>query len=113
MGRAGRSSPSIVALPKALFNKIEEDDSTQPGGVHDLQARSYGCQYRSLVLCSDTDGGVDNDFSDFVRPEHYIRHIGEFLFWAPYLSRNLTQVTAEPLESDLARQVEYDMDEQG
>ena len=36
----------------------------------------------------------DNDLTPFVRPEHYIRHI-------------------EPLEADLARQVEYDMDEQG
>ncbi|KAJ3565446.1 hypothetical protein NP233_g7624 [Leucocoprinus birnbaumii] len=77
MGRNGRSSPAAPALPKVVFEKIEEDDSTQPGGVHDLQARSYGY----------------NDFSDFMRPEHYIRHI-------------------EPLESDLARQVEYDMDEQ-
>ncbi|KAF9269421.1 hypothetical protein L218DRAFT_993471 [Marasmius fiardii PR-910] len=34
-----------------------------------------------------------NDLSDFQRPDHYIRHI-------------------EPLEVDLARQVEYDMDEQ-
>ncbi|KAF8880213.1 hypothetical protein CPB84DRAFT_1792691 [Gymnopilus junonius] len=34
-----------------------------------------------------------NDFSHFHRPEHYIRHI-------------------EPLESDLAKTVEYDMDEQ-
>ncbi|KXN86201.1 Peregrin [Leucoagaricus sp. SymC.cos] len=76
MGRNGRSPPA-APLPKVVFEKIEEDDSTQPGGVHDLQARSYGY----------------NDFSDFMRPEHYIRHI-------------------EPLESDLARQVEYDMDEQ-
>lgn len=36
----------------------------------------------------------DNNFDDFTRPDHYIRHI-------------------EPLEIDLARQVEYDMDEQG
>ncbi|KAF5362396.1 hypothetical protein D9756_002180 [Leucocoprinus leucothites] len=77
MGRNGRSSPAAPSIPKVVFEKIEEDDSTQPGGVHDLQARSYGY----------------NDFSDFMRPEHYIRHI-------------------EPLESDLARQVEYDMDEQ-
>jgi len=34
-----------------------------------------------------------NDFSEFKRPEHYIRYI-------------------EPLESELAEQVEYDMDEQ-
>ncbi|KAJ7272561.1 hypothetical protein B0H12DRAFT_584914 [Mycena haematopus] len=65
------------ALPKVSFQKIEDDVSTQPSGVHDNQARSFGY----------------NDFSDFNRPDQYIRHI-------------------EPLEIDLERQVEYDMDEQ-
>jgi hypothetical protein len=38
---------------------------------------------------------LDNSVNtDFERPEHYIRHI-------------------EPIESELATQVEYDMDEQG
>ncbi|EPQ56227.1 hypothetical protein GLOTRDRAFT_105199 [Gloeophyllum trabeum ATCC 11539] len=69
-------SPGPPPLPKPSFVKVDED-STQPTGVHDQQARSYGY----------------NDFSDFKRPEHYIRHI-------------------EPLESELAVQVEYDMDEQ-
>ncbi|KAF8899172.1 PHD-zinc-finger like domain-containing protein [Infundibulicybe gibba] len=73
----GHGSPTSVSLPKVSFEEIRDDVSTQPGGVHDLQARSYGY----------------NDFSEFRRPDHYIRHI-------------------EPLESDLARQVEYDMDEQ-
>ncbi|KAK7020204.1 hypothetical protein VNI00_017817 [Paramarasmius palmivorus] len=75
----GRTSPGPQgpALPKVEFEKVEDDTSTPPSGVHDHQARSYGY----------------NDFSDFRRPAHYIRHI-------------------EPLEMDLARQVEYDMDEQ-
>ena len=65
-------------LPVVSYTKIEDEASTQPAGVHDLQARSFGY----------------NDFSEFKRPEgHYIRHI-------------------EPLESELAVQVEYDMDEQ-
>ncbi|KAI0924329.1 hypothetical protein AcW1_006473 [Taiwanofungus camphoratus] len=76
MGR-GLASPGPTPLPKVSFMKVYDDASTQPTGVHDLQARSYGY----------------NDFSEFKRPEHYIRYI-------------------EPLESELAVQVEYDMDEQ-
>ncbi|KAH6915692.1 bromodomain and PHD finger-containing protein 3 [Coprinopsis sp. MPI-PUGE-AT-0042] len=77
MARTARPSPGPAALPKVQFEKIKDDVSTQPNGVHDGQARSFGY----------------NDFSDFTRPDYYIRHI-------------------EPLEIDLARQVEYDMDEQ-
>ncbi|KZT21556.1 hypothetical protein NEOLEDRAFT_1164542 [Neolentinus lepideus HHB14362 ss-1] len=75
MAHGASSGPG--ALPKPSFVRVLEDVSTQPTGVHDQQARSYGY----------------NDFSEFKRPEHYIRHI-------------------EPLESELAVQVEYDMDEQ-
>ncbi|KAI0339583.1 hypothetical protein BDW22DRAFT_1454969 [Trametopsis cervina] len=64
-------------LPKVSFTKVHDEFWSQPAGVADLQARSYGY----------------NDGSNFRRPEHYIRYI-------------------EPLESDLAQQVEYDMDEQ-
>ncbi|CAK5267199.1 unnamed protein product [Mycena citricolor] len=71
-------TPTQVFLPKAEFRRIEDDVSTQPSGVHDKQAQSFGY----------------NDFSEFERPDLYIRHI-------------------EPLEEDLERQVEYDMDEQG
>ncbi|KAJ7355672.1 bromodomain and PHD finger-containing protein 3 [Mycena albidolilacea] len=79
MARGGHADtvPAAPPLPKVSFQKIEDDVSTQPSGVHDGQARSFGY----------------NDFSDFTRPDQYIRHI-------------------EPLEIDLERQVEYDMDEQ-
>ena len=56
---------------------------------------------------------VDNDFSDFERPEHYIRHIGPQLFQVLPNYFNVRIYIAEPLESELAVQVEYDMDEQG
>ncbi|KAH8110728.1 hypothetical protein DFH11DRAFT_1618277 [Phellopilus nigrolimitatus] len=75
MARGGHSP--APAIPKVSFTKVEDDASTQPAGVHDQQARSYGY----------------NDFSTFQRPDHYLRYI-------------------EPLESELAVQVEYDMDEQ-
>ncbi|KIK79267.1 hypothetical protein PAXRUDRAFT_161733 [Paxillus rubicundulus Ve08.2h10] len=72
----GFKSPA-APLPKVSFVLVQEEDSTPPAGVHDQQARSYGY----------------NDFSEFQKPDHYIRYI-------------------EPLEKDLAIQVEYDMDEQ-
>ncbi|KIK56322.1 hypothetical protein GYMLUDRAFT_47090 [Collybiopsis luxurians FD-317 M1] len=71
------AAPAPPELPKVSFQKIDDELTSPTTGVDDRQARSYGY----------------NDFSDFQRPEHYIRHI-------------------EPLESELARQVEYDMDEQ-
>ncbi|KAG1823125.1 hypothetical protein EV424DRAFT_1321511 [Suillus variegatus] len=74
----GFKSPAVqVPLPKVSFIIVQDDDINQPAGVHDLQARSYGY----------------NDFTEFLRPDHYIRYI-------------------EPLEKDLAIQVEYDMDDQ-
>ncbi|OAX40317.1 hypothetical protein K503DRAFT_864713 [Rhizopogon vinicolor AM-OR11-026] len=74
----GFKSPALQApLPKVSFVIVRDDDINQPAGVHDLQARSYGY----------------NDFSEFQKPDHYIRYI-------------------EPLEKDLAIQVEYDMDDQ-
>lgn len=111
MGRNGRSSPAVHSLPKVVYEKIEDDVSTQPGGVHDLQARSYGCKCLKLSHRALIDGGVDNDFSDFVRPEHYIRHLGMFSVFC-HFTESHSQLL-EHLECDLARQVEYDMDEQG
>lgn len=49
MARGAQTSPVIVALPKVSFEKIQDEVSTQPGGVHDLQARSYGCE---LFCCA-------------------------------------------------------------
>ncbi|KAG8221082.1 hypothetical protein J3R82DRAFT_2599 [Butyriboletus roseoflavus] len=77
MTRGHKSPADQAPLPKVSFVLVQDDDSAQPAGVHDQQARSYGY----------------NDFSEFQRPDHYIRYI-------------------EPLEKDLAIQVEYDMDEQ-
>ncbi|KAF8141451.1 hypothetical protein EV363DRAFT_1308129 [Boletus edulis] len=77
MARGFKSPGYQAPLPKVSFALVQDDDSAQLAGVHDQQARSYGY----------------NDFSEFQRPDHYIRYI-------------------EPLEKDLAIQVEYDMDEQ-
>ncbi|KAJ7636157.1 PHD-zinc-finger like domain-containing protein [Mycena polygramma] len=95
MARGGHVSPvaTMPVLPKVSFQKIEDDISTQPSGVHDSQARSFGCTSFARPFAPCLTRRVDNDFSDFYRPDQYIRHI-------------------EPLEIDLERQVEYDMDEQ-
>ncbi|KAI0047385.1 hypothetical protein FA95DRAFT_1589126 [Auriscalpium vulgare] len=55
MGRGA----SPAQLPKVSFTKVSDEASTQPAGVHDMQARSYGY----------------NDIVDFRRPEHYVRYI--------------------------------------
>ena len=40
----GPSTPATPApLPKVSFVKVQDDGSTKPAGVHDGQARSYGC----------------------------------------------------------------------
>jgi len=62
-----------------------------------------------LKLCANVF--LDNDFSDFMRPEHYIRYIG--VSYSVFGEMHSYTELSEPLESDLARQVEYDMDEQG
>ncbi|KAG0698199.1 hypothetical protein DFH29DRAFT_942772 [Suillus ampliporus] len=77
MARGFKSPAAQVPLPKVSFVVIQDDDINKLAGVHDLQARSYGY----------------NDFTEFQKPDHYIRYI-------------------EPLEKDLAIQVEYDMDDQ-
>jgi hypothetical protein len=56
------------------------------------------------------DKCIDNDFSLFERPQHYIRYIG---MPPPLPGAFESNVLVEPLESELAVQVEYDMDEQG
>jgi len=53
----------------------------------------------------------DNDGSEFQRPDHYIRYSGMDLVYRDVL--DLTNLFPEPLEKELAVQVEYDMDEQG
>ena len=54
---------------------------------------------------------ADNGPSVFQQEKHYIRYIG-VLSSAP-CNKYVADGCIEPLESDLAVQVEYDMDEQG
>lgn len=53
-----------------------------------------------------------NDFSDFQRPESYIRYIG-LLTSYPLRGASAKWRFLEPLEIELMTRVEYDMDEQG
>ena len=77
MARGGHS-PS-PAIPKVSYTKVEDEASTLPAGVHDQQARSYGCKIWPLQWRTYTKNRLDNDFSHFNRQEHYIRHVGESL----------------------------------
>ncbi|CCM01322.1 uncharacterized protein FIBRA_03371 [Fibroporia radiculosa] len=90
----GPASPPPTPLPKVSFMKVQDEFSSYPMGVHDAQAKTYGY----------------NELTDFKRPEHYIRYIGMVDFML--LLQAVALRTSEPLESDLATQVEYDMDEQ-
>jgi hypothetical protein len=49
MARGFKSPAAQVLLPKVSFVIVQDDDINQPAGVHDLQARSYGCMQR---ICS-------------------------------------------------------------
>jgi len=75
----GFKSPALQApLPKVSFVIVRDDDINQPAGVHDLQARSYGCMtHTGTVKLTLTNRFLDNDFSEFQKPDHYIRYIGE------------------------------------
>lgn len=46
MARGPLSPAAPVPLPKVSFVKVQEDKLTNPGGVHDGQARSYGCAFQ-------------------------------------------------------------------
>ena len=72
----GPASPAPNPLPKVSFTKIEDRLLEQPAGVHDQQARSYGCMVLKIILSAPTNFILDNDFSSFQRPESYIRYIG-------------------------------------
>ena len=54
---------------------------------------------------------ADNGPSMFQQEKHYIRYIG--VLSSASCSNCVADGCTEPLESDLAVQVEYDMDEQG
>ncbi|KAK4684246.1 NuA3 HAT complex component NTO1, partial [Tremellales sp. Uapishka_1] len=93
---ASKEKAHVYDIPKVSFRVVDDDKTLLvPAGVHSEQSRSYGY----------------NDFSDFTRPEHYIRYIGELVLLTSS-SQVSSSGVAEPIESELAVQVEYDMDEQ-
>ena len=50
MARGFKSPAAQAPLPKVSFVIVQDDDINQPAGVHDLQARSYGCMTRTGVV---------------------------------------------------------------
>jgi hypothetical protein len=103
-------------LPKVSFVKIDDDTFSKPAGVAENAVRGFGCECISFYLICRFQGisrvcASDNDGSEFQRPEHYIRYSGRIA--ASQTPRILLTSFLEPLERELAVQVEYDMDEQG
>jgi len=109
-----RGVEAVAPLPKVSFVKIDDDTLSKPAGVADNTARGFGCAFVSFAggpRVISRVRALDNDGSEFQRPDHYIRYSGRMV--VPCGLRNLTNVFPEPLEKELAVQVEYDMDEQG
>ena len=44
----GVTTPAPSQLPKVSFTKVQDDILNQSSGVHDQQARSYGCKFSPL-----------------------------------------------------------------
>lgn len=51
MARGFKSPGYQAPLPKVSFVLVQDDDSAQLAGVHDQQARSYGCAWSSTPFC--------------------------------------------------------------
>lgn len=104
--------PTAPSLPQVEFEIIKH--KTERYGVNDSHARSYGCRFPAgfelveahLFLPQSTIG------ARILCALIIIFDTSVCVFTLDELV-NRSQWSIEPLESDLARQVEYDMDEQG
>jgi len=107
----GVASPAPASLPKASFTKVVGENSTTRTGVHDNQQRSYGCVSMHPPFVRMLTGGQTMIFP-YSRGRSTTFDTSVFLF--PRGIVLLAEPSClEPLESELAVQVEYDMDEQG
>jgi hypothetical protein len=80
LARNGPSLRHCIRYRVAVsFQKIEDELSAQPSGVHDRQARSFPCTSFTGPLTPDLTNHIDNDFSEFHRPDQYILQTGDAL----------------------------------
>lgn len=100
-----------LPLPQVVYRVVEE--SLLPARVNDTTAQSYGFNDGAIW---DYGAGVEGD-GRYLR---WIRQSFPLEFTLPNSTRSLPPrsaaddaETTEPMEGDLAKQVEYDMDEQG
>lgn len=106
----------VAPLPKVSFVRIDDDTLSKPAGVADNTARGFGCEHVSFG--SPTDFGLSHGFTPQITmvPSFKDRSITFDIaverFFAGMSEISLT-LFPEPLEKELAVQVEYDMDEQG
>ena len=106
----------VAPLPKVSFVKIDDDTLSKPAGVADNTARGFGCEYFSVGLPAGFERSHLFVPQITMAPNFRGRSttfgtVVEMLFAVVFRIR-LTRFL-EPLERELAVQVEYDMDEQG
>lgn len=110
---APTSSPSKhEEIPKVSYRTVDaNEDALATGLTLKLKMDASTATWRFY--------GFNPLGQDFARDEHYIRYIGEqdqclntkepILIACQYMC----VISLEPIEAELAHQVEYDMDEQG
>ena len=110
-----RGVEAVAPLPKVSFVKIDDDTLSKPAGVADNTARGFGCECffsitekAGAILCFVPQTTTVPNFRD--RSITFGTAVCKLLMGA---SEILLMRLPEPLERELAVQVEYDMDEQG
>jgi hypothetical protein len=110
----GTSSPAPAPLPQAVFTRVPHDPARGKVGVQSRVLHAFGCAPPLGLRGREADGvqmwtgrtgsALSAIFAIEVRPRFVESVNGK---------RGSSWTFAEPLESKLDGQVEYDMDEQG
>ena len=101
----------VVDVPQVSFRIVPYEDDAEWDRRYKKQANLNRAQLEGF-------GYNPRDRKPWTRPKHYMRYIGEsqIVLGASLSSEspdNRLFDDVEPIETDLANQVEYDMDEQG
>lgn len=106
----------VAPLPKVSFVKIDDDTLSKPAGVTDNTARGFGCKYISV----EPPAGFERSHPFVPQITMVLNSRDRSITFGTAVERLFTvifgallTVLPEPLERELAVQVEYDMDEQG
>ena len=106
----------VAPLPKVSFVKIDDDTLSKPAGVADNTARGFGCKCISV----EPPVGFERSHPFLPQITMVLNSRDRSITFGTAVERLFTvifgallTVLPEPLERELAVQVEYDMDEQG